>query len=90
MRNHLWSGAFFKWEEDNNRTPIIFTLTLVVRLPDRRDAPDGGSRVYPGVKKIIAKLIAEQYNLKKMVIKRVLRYSAVGRRTVSDIQHYKG
>ena len=32
----------------------------------------------------IGKLIAEQYNLKK----RVLRYSAVGRRTVSDIQHY--
>ena len=30
------------------------------------------------------------YNLKKRVIKRVLRYSAVGRRTVSDIQHYKG
>ena len=38
----------------------------------------------------IGKLIAEQYNLKKRVIKRVLRYSAVGRRTVSDIQHYKG
>ena len=30
---------------------MIHLLTLVVRLPDRRDAPDGGSRVYPGVKK---------------------------------------
>ena len=34
--------------------------------------------------------LAEQYNFTKRVIKRVLMYSAVGRRTVSDIQHYKG
>ena len=38
MRNHLWSGAFFKWEEDNNRTPIIFTL--ITTCVTRRNTSD--------------------------------------------------